>query len=1000
MRNAPLIVALCALVLALAGWYMLSSSEGGPTEVGGVGRTAVVEGDDAVARQDATAADRADQGSTGERSGVEVQPQPIAGAGPDAAPAETRGPALTGRVVTVGGAPVAGARVVAAGADFLPLDYFDEGAEAWGMRWNTLSASDGSFTLRGPSPGGLRVGVWAPGFAPLERSNLQLAGGAGTNLGDLVLDEGVTLSGAVSFENGTPAAGAKLYAEQIGPESGFRMQLDPDARRPLAVADELGAFRIDTLAAGPWKLLVTSPNAPDHTFEGTVQAPGGHDAGLSFVLTRGADISGRVVDLPTPRPEGLVVVAQRESNRGWGPAPDARTADIAADGSYLVTGCMPDEQYSVQVALPTEGRGGPFRRNGPPRSDVRTVPAGAAGVVLTYKPASGLTFRVQDPSGAPLEELTVKAGRGFMIHHSRDGERVTEYPGGVVLMDELPNMQGGRDQDFEVSVYAPGFMPLVRPVELPADGGLVDLGVLVLEPAPVLTVRVRDRKTGAPVADARVRLTVQSADAMVGEYEVFSSRGAVSIGGDDQSRTARTDAEGVARITSFEGELGDVVVTHAEHARGEVTGVSMPPGQAVTVELDLGVGGRVEVTARDAAGAVMPGVRIETRRPPQQDLADERAGYMRSVAFTSSSGGGERRDVTNDQGVAVFEHLEPGAHQFRIAEASAGGGFIVFDSVGAGEEQTGWQEVVVGEGETALLELRDTPRAALSGVVLEGGRPLAGARVTLHDARASDDPMRMWRMGSSGAGSTTTDGAGRFQIERVAPGEYDLVVEHATRVMSHDQTLTVVQGDNEVRIDLPIGIVEGRVTDQEGQPVMGAKVTVDRAADGVAGQVVSMFVTDSGSSISVGGDLADPTVTNANGEYVLRGVACEIELVVAAEHSGSAPAASEAFEVAPGSVERGVDLVLEAAGTAEITLTGAPNESFFFVSAIYLDGGGVDPASTTLMGDSGELTGLRSGRWRFSLRELGGSGPPATREDWNVEATVVAGEVLPVAFTY
>ena len=230
--------------------------------------------------------------------------------------------------------------------------------------------------------------------------------------------------------------------------------------------------------------------------------------------------------------------------------------------------------------------------------------------------------------------------------------------------------------------------------------------------------------------------------------------------------------------------------------------------------------------------------------------------------------------------------------------------------------------------------------------------------------------MRMLRMGGAGAGSTVTDGAGRFLIERVEPGDYDLNVEHATRVMSHDESLAIAQGDNEVRVDLPIGIVEGRVTDGNGQPVMGAKITAERASSGMSGQIVSMFVTDSGSSMSIGGEIADPSVTNANGEYVLRGVACGVPLEVSAEHSGSAPAVSDEFEVAPGSVERGIDLVLEAAGTAEITLAGAPNESFFFVSAVFLGEASVDPASTTLMGESGELTGLRSGPWSFSLREF------------------------------
>ncbi len=114
----------------------------------------------------------------------------------------------------------------------------------------------------------------------------------------------------------------------------------------------------------------------------------------------------------------------------------------------------------------------------------------------------------------------------------------------------------------------------------------------------------------------------------------------------------------------------------------------------------------------------------------------------------------------------------------------------------------------------------------IHGTVLNSsGTPLKDAKVVLHVAgTAALSPFR-----------TTTDAQGRFELEPVEPGFYNVSVRHERHKGRGDQTASVPRpGDAfEVNVVLETGAqLGGRVVDDEGNPVEGASITVANAKTG------------------------------------------------------------------------------------------------------------------------------------------------------------------------
>ena len=136
------------------------------------------------------------------------------------------------------------------------------------------------------------------------------------------------------------------------------------------------------------------------------------------------------------------------------------------------------------------------------------------------------------------------------------------------------------------------------------------------------------------------------------------------------------------------------------------------------------------------------------------------------------------------------------------------------------------------------------------------------------------------------------------------PAEYTIRVTHATRVMPFDVECTLLVGDNKRSVELPVSIVEGKITDEDGEPMAGVTVrAVEQEAGSAFGNRVMIATFDShdGETIisgSLGG--VQPVKTDEYGNYELRGVVAGKQLYVEARAKDYEPQTSESFELAPG----------------------------------------------------------------------------------------------------
>lgn len=116
----------------------------------------------------------------------------------------------------------------------------------------------------------------------------------------------------------------------------------------------------------------------------------------------------------------------------------------------------------------------------------------------------------------------------------------------------------------------------------------------------------------------------------------------------------------------------------------------------------------------------------------------------------------------------------------------------------------------------------------IHGTVLNtAGMPLRDAKIVLHVAgMAVLSPFR-----------TVTNDQGRFELEPVDPGSYNVSVRHERHKGRADPTASVPHaGDSfEVNVVLESGAqLGGRVIDDEGRPVEGANITVANAKTGAS----------------------------------------------------------------------------------------------------------------------------------------------------------------------
>jgi protocatechuate 3,4-dioxygenase beta subunit len=186
----------------------------------------------------------------------------------------SHGRTVCGAVLDSNGLPVEGARIELVPRTGTPCA--DEGL------YRSTTGQDGRFGLPALPAGRFDLRIEGDGFAPLERTGVEIPAGAGLrDLGRFVVDRGAVLVGRVVDPYGQPLAGAEIRAGSR-PGDGPAAVSGPGGHFTLVRVPREGRISLDVCCQG---FLTESTTIPELTPEP-----------LDIVLEPAVRIAGRVFD--------------------------------------------------------------------------------------------------------------------------------------------------------------------------------------------------------------------------------------------------------------------------------------------------------------------------------------------------------------------------------------------------------------------------------------------------------------------------------------------------------------------------------------------------------------------------------------------------------------------------------------------------------------------------------------------------------------------------------
>jgi len=898
-------------------------------------------------------------------------------------PATAVATTYAGRVIDHLGQAVEGAEVYFGSQESgfgsaIELDMLYRSGSEWGGDVKLVETDAlGRYSIETPkkwSPA--RVAVRAAGHAPYS-GELAMPE-RGQDYADIRVQPSVFIEGRVFDHLGRPVEGARV--DSLPPRSNALVisltGMDDDETSGWRT-DAAGHFEIDQLAPGPYRLRASHPDAPPEEVGGATAEPGERVTGVEVHLGEGADIRGTVVGLPEGDAGKYVVVAQpSEMDFGSFGLMSGRSSKLEEDGGFRLRGLRKGTQ--VRLALYLDGAENGFWGDGL-ATETRAMP-GDLGVRLQFTGTTSVMVRAVDGvTGEPVEAYELEAG-GWWTETLADekGKAITEHPDGVAVHQGFNTREDG---SFDLVLRADGYEPLERKGLEVEAGEQLDLGDLRLKAVPELIVKVVDFATGAEIKSARVKLQVQE-DEQEGMHTPW--------GWNDEA-SEKTDELGIARLSSRPGRSVRFNVTHRHYAEHVSDLVVLPDTPDYVHEVRMMRGGTVEVLVVDAAGEPLAKRKVSHRSDGA--LTDQR--------FLTDNAGRKSDKV----GKLTFDNLHAGVHYFRIAERQPDHGMLVAFTDGGtdvADLSDDWKAVTVTEGGEHELTLQAPPSASLTGRLLENGRPFVGASLKLaerdEDSDEEDFSSSISYSGFMGGETgVKTDAQGRFEFEDEPVGLVRLTIEHPLRAMPALYDLELEVGANEVEIDLDVTILRGRVTDEDGRPVVGASVSVKRGEGaGMRSREVFM-VSMGGAAITGGTGMDDPRLTDADGRFVLRGVAAGAQLTVEVDAKDALlkDGSIEVSALTPREQRELETLRLTRAGSLRVAVRadGGVSVGFCNVRLEPVEVDGEAEAQFEFLQGSGEVqfTGLLPGKWSVVATGNDPSGgPEASSETQSV--TIEAGQ--------
>lgn len=379
--------------------------------------------------------------------------------------------------------------------------------------------TEGRFTLPNPPLGRHDLEVRAPGFAPVRIPGIEIPERRGeTDLGVVVLAEGVALEGRIVDPDGAAIGGAEILLTDQG-LAPAAIDLLMSAAREKTVSDPDGEFLFRDLARGRVHLQVRRAEyLPTEWTD--LWIPTGEP--IEIVLQPTASISGWVLDAEGQGVTGaLVSVEPAQASARKSKNPIVPNSD---PGLHAITG--EGGRFSLQAATPGRlslaVRAGGFLNSR--LSDLELSPGETLdGLEITLQRGAEISGVVRDLTGQPVANVLVTVEPTAFTRTTGEGrfELTGLEPGlrSVVAKDD-----GGRRAEQEVAVSAGN-----TELELILEGGTEVAGRVRTptgEPVPAADVTLLDPSSQRPSLAAETDAAGRFVLAAVprGTYQILVQR--------------------------------------------------------------------------------------------------------------------------------------------------------------------------------------------------------------------------------------------------------------------------------------------------------------------------------------------------------------------------------------------------------------------------------------------------------------------------------------------
>ena len=642
----------------------------------------------------------------------------------------------------------------------------------------------------------------------------------------LTLSRGRIATGLVIDTEEQPIASAEVRIHSTAGKA-----LVDDDREVLTGSD--GRFAVSGLQAGVVDLLVTAKGYAPATVHGIAVAAGHGRFELgTLVLEPGVALRGQVVD----------AAGQGVAAKIWvepvGSEADARVlsiptedpdAEAGAEGRFVVDSLA----AGVSLLLTIDAAEYLPQRIGP------LTPPLAESLQVILEPAVQLSGRVTDAEGGPIAAAKLELHPASPTQPPASDAPWIRTVSRTALTDsegqfQFEDVAPGR---FEVEAYADGFQPAPMQIVELVDEAEPEALRFVLETGAVLTGQVLDSEL-EPVASARVRLgRAEGLSDTAGKFRV-----AGIIPGSVSAVVERAGFDRLVRELDIElGVSEEEFILQGGYAvSGRVVdGSDLPLGGAeVELEvLDADLFAEYRVRA-DQDGAFL----FDRVAQGEYRVRGRLQGYAESepksrirvvgakvddVEVHLQRGGrieGEILGLDFDQLAQVEVRATAPERRERVGEVDFEGRFSVVDlepddwtvkAQLAGGQRQARARVTLAPGVASVSRDLEFGRGVtLSGLVLYAGAPVRAAQI---DLRSQSPGERR---------KTTTDFEGRFRLEELQPGTYQLGVAHHGRGLIHNEVVSLAS-DRELLVEIETAAIVGSVVDSAtGAPVDSAIVSL------------------------------------------------------------------------------------------------------------------------------------------------------------------------------